>query len=95
MSKHGVLPSQSIRAMIDAGEIKLQAPADPDQVQPASLDLRLGKRAWRVRASFLTGRDQTVADRLQQFAMHEIDLRPGAVLETGCVYVVELMERPV
>ena len=52
MSKHGVLPSQSIREMIDAGEIELQAPADPDQVQPASLDLRLGKRAWRVRASF-------------------------------------------
>lgn len=92
MSKHGVLPSQSIRAMIDAGEIELLAPADPDQVQPASLDLRLGRRAWRVRASFLTGRDQTVADRLKQFAMHEIDLGPGAVLETGCVYVVELME---
>jgi dCTP deaminase len=64
----------------------------PDQVQPASLDLRLGRRAWRVRASFLAGRDRTVTERLDDFAMHAIDLGPGAVLETGCVYVVELAE---
>ena len=92
MSETGVLPSQTLRSMIDAGQIGLTAPAADGQVQPASLDLRLGERAWRVRASFLTGRDQSVADRLDQFAMHQIDLRPGAVLETGCVYVVELQE---
>lgn len=92
MSQTGVLPSQTLRAMIGAGQIRLtQAPAE-DQVQPASLDLRLGRRAWRVRASFLTGRGQSVSERLDQFAMHRLDLDGGAVLETGCVYVVELME---
>ena len=92
MTHNGVLPSQSLRQMVGAGQIAMAAPADPDQIQPASLDLRLGHRAWRVRASFLTGRDQTVTERLNDFAMHQIDLRMGAVLETGCVYVVELME---
>ena len=88
----GVLPSQAIRAMLDDGSIAAALPVLPEQIQPASLDLRLGARAWRVRASFLAGRDRTVEQRLADFAMHEIDLRPGAVLETGCVYVVELAE---
>jgi len=65
---------------------------DTEQIQPASLDLRLGHVAYRVRASFLAGRDRTVADRLSQFQMHEIDLTGGAVLEKGCVYVVPLLE---
>jgi len=90
--KSGVLPSQDLRAMIAEGQIAGAAIA-PDQVQPASLDLRLGRRAWRVRASFLAGRHRTVAERLDEFAMHAIDLGPGAVLERGCVYVVELAER--
>lgn len=88
----GVLPSQAIRAMVKDGSILMDAPLLGDQVQPASLDLRLGQRGWRVRASFLSGRERTVEERLRDFAMHEIDLGPGAVLETGCVYVVELME---
>lgn len=88
----GVLPSQTINAMIADGQITLDRPADPDQVQPASLDLRLGTKAWRVRASFLPGGDATMAERLKLFEMHEIDLTPGAVLEKGCVYVVPLME---
>ncbi|MEM1161424.1 MAG: 2'-deoxycytidine 5'-triphosphate deaminase [Pseudomonadota bacterium] len=88
----GVLPSQRLRQMISDGAITADPAIIDAQVQPASLDLRLGKRAWRVRASFLARRDQTVADRLNEFAMHEIDLGPGAVLETGCVYVVELSE---
>ncbi|MBY4891577.1 2'-deoxycytidine 5'-triphosphate deaminase [Rhodobacteraceae bacterium N5(2021)] len=88
----GVLPDHAISAMIDAGAI-YATPAIPDgQVQPASLDLRLGTRAYRVRASFLTGAGRTVADRLPEFTMHEMDLTPGAVLEKGCVYVVPLME---
>jgi dCTP deaminase len=91
-SGSGVLPSQALRAMIAEGAIVADPAVLPDQVQPASLDLRLGRRAWRVRASFLAGRDRTVAERLGDFAMHEIDLGPGAVLETGCVYVVELAE---
>ena len=88
----GVLPAQTIRRMIADGAIGLDRPADDDQVQPASLDLRLGTRAWRVRASFLPGAEARLEDRLKLFAMHEIDLSGGAVLEKGCVYVVPLME---
>jgi dCTP deaminase len=89
----GVLPSQSLREMLASCQIEADQTVRPEQIQPASLDLRLGTRAWRVRASFLSGQTQTVRDRLSDFAMHEIDLSGGAVLETGCVYVVELMER--
>ena len=78
--------------MIINSQIILTNPVDIDQVQPASLDLRLGKKAYRVRASFLAGSKNSVADRLSNFKMHEIDLRNGAVLEKGCVYVVPLME---
>lgn len=88
----GVLPSQMIRTMIGLGQITASPAVDPVQIQPASLDLRLGTRAWRVRASFLAGQGRRVADRLPDFAMHEIDLTPGAVLEKGCVYLVPLME---
>ena len=88
----GVLPSQQIRAMIAAGEIAAATPVAPGQIQPASLDLRLGTRALRVRASFLAGHGRRVSDRLTDFAMHEIDLTAGAVLEKGCVYLVPLME---
>lgn len=88
----GVIPSQSLRRMIAQGQIAAAEPVLPEQVQPASLDLRLGRRAWRVRASFLSGRERPVSGRLADFAMHEIDLSDGAVLETDCVYVVELAE---
>jgi dCTP deaminase len=88
----GVLPSQTIRALIAAGAIRTETPVEPAQVQPASLDLRLGTRAFRVRASFLAGAGCRVASRLSDFAMHEIDLAAGAVLEKGCVYLVPLME---
>jgi dCTP deaminase len=89
----GVLPSQHLRALAGTGAIVADAPFEADQIQPASIDLRLGRRAWRVRASFLSGAGRSVAERLADFAMHQIDLGPGAVLETGCVYLVELMER--
>ena len=88
----GILPAQAITRLIDDGVIRIAAPLVDKQLQPSSLDLRLGKVAYRVRASFLPGPSKTVADRLEQFAMHEIPLGPGAVLETGCVYVVPLQE---
>ncbi|WP_127112274.1 2'-deoxycytidine 5'-triphosphate deaminase [Shimia sediminis] len=88
----GVLPSQAIENMLTSGEIIAEPPAIEGQVQPASLDLRLGHVAYRVRASFLAGQGRSVADRLQEFEMHQIDLTDGAVLEKGCVYVVPLME---
>ena len=87
----GVIPAQGIHRMLVDGAITTAAPLAPDQVQPASLDLRLGGEAWRVRASFLPGAG-TVAERLADFAMHRIDLGGGAVLEKGCVYVVPLVE---
>jgi dCTP deaminase len=61
-------------------------------VQPASLDLRLGTKAFRIRASFLPGKDNTVANKLERFGLHELDLENGAILETGCVYLVPLLE---
>ena len=91
-SRPGILPCQSIEALIASGAVTSATPLDADQVQPASLDLRLGARVWRVRASFLPG-DRRVEERLTDVAMHAIDLEGGAVLEKGCVYIVELQER--
>ena len=90
--RQGVIPSQLIEKMINANQILINKPLQDDQVQPASLDLRLGKVAYRIRASFLTGDKATVTSRLAEFQMHEIDLSQGAVLEKGCVYLVPLME---
>lgn len=91
--RHGILPAPAIRRMIDDGQIIVETAVEAAQVQPASLDLRLGNTAYRVRASFLPGPNQSVAERLETLSLHEIDLARGAVLETGCVYVVELLER--
>ncbi|EPX83644.1 2'-deoxycytidine 5'-triphosphate deaminase [Salipiger mucosus] len=90
----GVLASQQIETLIAEGAIDTGAPPARGQVQPASLDLRLGSEAIRVRASFLAGSGRPVAERLDEFEMHRVDLTgDGAVLEKGCVYVVPLMER--
>lgn len=89
----GVLADAQIRQMIADGAIAAASPILNDQIQPASLDLRLGERAYRVRASFLPGLGRTVAERLDDLTMHEVPLTGGAVLEKGCVYVVPLMER--
>jgi dCTP deaminase len=89
----GVQPDRQIEAMIAAGAISAPTAFEPGQVQPASLDLRLGGAAYRVRASFLAGAGARVEDRLSDLTMHRIDLTEGAVLEKGCVYVVPLQER--
>ncbi|WP_300514821.1 2'-deoxycytidine 5'-triphosphate deaminase [Aliiroseovarius sp.] len=91
--KTGVLADHQIRQMITEGAIAASSPILNEQIQPASLDLRLGDTAYRVRASFLPGKGSTVTDRLDELTMHEITLTGGAVLEKGCVYVVPLMER--
>ena len=90
---NGVLPDVSLRALIESGAISASHPILPEQIQPASLDLRLGTTAWRLRASFLCGKGRKVTDRLADFEMHRMDLTDGAVLEKGCVYLVPLMER--
>jgi dCTP deaminase len=89
----GLLPVQTIRQLIAAGHIAADEAIRPGQVQPASLDLRLGGVAHRVRASFLPGSRLSVEDKLKAFGLHEISLKDGAVLEMGCVYVVPLQER--
>ena len=89
----GIFPSQTIRELLRSGEICGDDEIGTDQVQPASLDLRLGRTAYRVQASFLPGPEATVEDKIRQFEMHTIDLTDGAVLERGCVYIVPLMER--
>jgi dCTP deaminase len=90
----GILPSHVLERLIRARrEIVALEDFDEGQLQPASIDLRLGAVAWRVRASFLPGPNATVEEKLSQVVMHEIDLTQGAVLETGCVYIVPLLER--
>ena len=88
----GILSSSQIAHAIDNGVINLASPPLEGQIQPASLDLRLGKRVWRIRASFLPGHGVSVAEKLKTIAMHEIDLTQDAVLEKGCVYIAELEE---
>ncbi len=89
----GILPSQSLRELVRDGVILSAGdPIIEAQYQPASLDLRLGARAWRVRASFLPGAAMTVMEKIAAFGMHEVDLTDGAVLERGCVYIVALQE---
>ncbi|MFY0690917.1 MAG: 2'-deoxycytidine 5'-triphosphate deaminase [Paracoccaceae bacterium] len=88
----GVLSDAQMKQMISEGMITATAPIQPGQIQPASLDLRLGDVAYRVRASFLAGKGKSVRERLDIFQMHEVSLTEGAVLEKGCVYVVPLQE---
>ncbi len=88
----GVLASQQIEGLFASGAIAAEAPPVEGQLQPASLDLRLGQTAYRVRASVLAWSGRRVSDRLAEFQMHRIDLTPGAVLEKGCVYLVPLQE---
>lgn len=89
---NGILPDRMIAAMEESGLILPAFPFVESQIQPASLDLRLGEVAYRVRASFLPGPDVTVAERIDELKLHEVDLSDGAVLETNCVYIVPLLE---
>ena len=88
----GILAAQGIAALTAQGAILPASLYAPDQIQPASLDLRLGTRAYRVRTSFLPGSSRPVSACIDALSLHEIDLRDGAVLETGCVYIAELQE---
>lgn len=92
--KIGVLPDHALRTLYGSGAIKATSAFLHNQIQPASLDLRLGDFAYRIRASFLPGKCNSVSERLSQsdLVMHTLDLKGGAVLETGCVYLVPLQE---
>ena len=91
-SRSGILPDVAIQTLHDRGAIRTPRPFDSNQIQPASLDLRLGTVAHRVRASFLPGPDRAVSERLDALTLHQVSLEGGAVLEVGCVYVVPLLE---
>ena len=92
----GVLPSQVIRNLIASGHIaprkELGAVISEEQIQPASIDLRLGTVAYRVRASFLPGKSSTVERKIEDLKMSEVDLTRPAVFEKNCVYIVPLVE---
>ena len=88
----GILPCQSIEDLIAAGHVTADPPINPEQVQPSSLDLRIGPVAYRIRASFLSSRNARVIDKLQDNHLYKIDLTRPAVLERGCAYIAPLME---
>ena len=90
--RKGALASQHLRSMVEQKVIRSEVEIEDNQIQPASIDLRLGSKAFRVRSSFLPGKDRRVSDCLEQMSMHEIDLSQGAVLEKSCVYIVPLLE---
>lgn len=88
----GILPSQGIRELIRTGHITAAPSIEEQHIQPASLDLRLGNIAHRVRASFLPGPNSTVAAKIEELRMARVDLSGAAVLEKDCVYLVPLLE---
>ena len=88
----GILPAQSIEELVAAGHVKASQPIAPEQIQPSSLDLRIGPIAYRIRASFLSSRNARVIDKLEEFQLYPLDLTRPNVLERGCVYMVPLLE---
>ena len=88
----GILPAQTIREFIAGGRIEASQEVTDEQIQPATIDLRLGEIAYRVRASFLPGPESTVQDKVSVLLINKVDLTGGFVFEPGCVYLVPLME---
>ena len=94
LSQHnsGVLPYQQIKAFVDAGYIGATEPIFEGQLQPASIDLRLGPLGYQLRASFLPGRKSTVESKVQELAIQELDLTTPTLLQKGGVYLFPLLE---
>ena len=89
----GVLPSQDIQKLIQNKKVgSLHYEISKSQIQPSSLDLTLGEKAWRIRASFLPGENNTVEDKLKTVAMYELDLNSNTDLEKGSIYIIKLNE---
>jgi dCTP deaminase len=87
----GILVDREIRALWERGHIRAPAPPAEGQVQPASLDLRLGSVAHRIRAGFLP-EEESVAERLRELTIDSLDLSGGAVLEPGGIFLIPLLE---
>lgn len=92
MKQAGAIPSQIIEVFLAGGNIRSEEPVPSRNVQPASLDLRLGRRAWRVRAAFLPLRDESIATALARYSVEEVDLSQPAVLQVDTTYVIEVAE---
>lgn len=88
----GVWPAQWIKGAMERGVILADEKIESEQIQPASLDLRLGSHAYLVPASFMPGLNRTVEEKLHAFSIEKINLENGAVLETGKVYIAPLQE---
>jgi dCTP deaminase len=91
--KSGILPAQEVRELIEKSHVIAGMPIEDGQIQPASLDLRLGHTAYRVQASFLPGKFSTVKERIKALHMAEVDLSRPTILEKGCIYIVPLQEQ--
>jgi len=97
-TRQGILPYQHITRLITSGIIRAPLAIEDRQIQPASLDLRLGKKAYRLISSFLPELS-AISSRLDvmdfyqsDLVMYEMDLTGGAILEKGHVYLVPLLE---
>jgi len=88
----GTLPSQTIQELIRIGRIKAPSEIAEDQIQPASIDLRLGPVAYRVRASFLPGQHSTVEKKIAELQIEKMDLTKPTVFDKGSVFIVPLLE---
>ena len=88
----GILPVQRLEELVRNGNIRATTPISEDQIQPSSIDLRLGKIGYRVSASFLPTQFSTVQQKLQEMVVEEVDLASSALLKKGSVYIVPLQE---
>src|SRR5688572_7776087 len=80
LPQYGILPDHRIQELIDAEQLTALNEITAQQIQPASIDLRLGRWAYRVRGSFLPGKKRTLKSQLADLSLQKIDLRGGAIL---------------
>jgi dCTP deaminase len=91
--KTGILPSQEIQELINNRNILSMDAIEAGQIQPASMDLRLGKIGYRVQASFLPSRASTISKKINDLKLAEIDLTRPTLLERGAVVVIPVVEQ--
>ncbi len=89
----GILVSQTLRQMVEDGQIQALRPVTPEQLQPSSLDLRLGARIWQLQCSFLPG-GQGIERKLGRLATASwrLNRHEPTVLHRGGVYLAEVEE---
>jgi dCTP deaminase len=92
LREEGILPAQEIRELIGNGKIRSNVEISEDQVQPASIDLRLSDKAYRIKASFLPTGNSLIEPKIKQLAVEEVDLTRPALLTRGNVYIAKAIE---